>query len=206
MYSTHPRIWKKITRVVFCIPHFMLHHPVAGREAHGNLWLLTYYSSLSKMLRKGGLLSLKEGQLREWFQESIRVASIFLQVFDLTDGPCLNFLVICHFISCQVFNFCLLEVTPLWTSPRSNWICHRNRTLENFIFFFPAWRQARRQGRDTQSCWAAPCCCAFTGSGSPPLPHAFTKAHSHSAPKAGIQSHKKGLLSNHLRVHQPVTL
>lgn len=37
----------------------------------------------------------------------------FLQVFDVADRPYLNFLVICHFISCQVFNFCLLEVTPL---------------------------------------------------------------------------------------------
>lgn len=73
--------------------------------------------------------------------ETQKEVAVFLQVFDLTDSPCLNLLVICRFISCWVFNFCLLEVTPLWTSPHSNWICHRNRTLENFIFF-PLRRQA----------------------------------------------------------------
>lgn len=39
----------------------MHHHSVAGREAHGNLQLLTYHPSLSKMLREGGLFSLKQG-------------------------------------------------------------------------------------------------------------------------------------------------
>lgn len=35
-------------------------------------WRLTYYYSLSKMLGDGGLFSPKEeGQLKEWFQESI---------------------------------------------------------------------------------------------------------------------------------------
>lgn len=53
------------------------------------------------------------GWMREWLREDIGTVAVFLQVFDPTDGPCLNFLAICHFISCQVFNFCLLEVTPL---------------------------------------------------------------------------------------------
>lgn len=115
-------------------------------KAHRNLWLLTYFSSLRQMLGEGDLLSPRGDSWESGFRKALGMAAVFLQVFDLTDGPCLNFLVICHFISCQVFNFCLLEVTLLWTSPHSNWICHRNRTLENFIFFFPAWRQASRQG------------------------------------------------------------
>lgn len=101
------------------------------------------------MLGKGGLVSPLGDGWESGSGTALGIVAVFLQVFDPTDGPCLNFLVICHFISCQVFNFCLLEVTPLWTSPHSNWICHRNRTVENFIFFFPAWRQASRQGTHT---------------------------------------------------------